>query len=362
MNNTPLGLYQQFVDKGEISSDKFQLQAIQMLDELYFRLTAAPVKKKWHSIFSKSAKTEMHGVYMWGGVGTGKTLLMDIFYQSLPDKMAKRIHFHRFMQRIHDEKNLIKQQQNPLEIVASRYIEDAKVLCLDEFSVTDITDAMILHGLLKYLFECGIVLVTTSNIEIENLYKDGLQRSRFLPAIALLQRHTNAIFVDSGNDYRMEFLQNDEIFHTPLNNQSNSAMLACFEQLSANVEIKNSVVEINGRDVQVEAMGSGVIWLEFDSLCNTNRSKSDYIEISRQFHTVLISNIPQLHSSHDDAARRLIEFIDEIYDRNVNLIVSSAQPAESIYQGKRLAETFKRTISRLNEMSSNEYLAKPHLA
>jgi len=276
--------------------------------------------------------------------------------------MAQRIHFHRFMQSVHHRKNEIRGEQDPLGIIAGSIASEIKVLCLDEFSVTDITDAMILYGLLDHLFRRGVVLVTTSNSQIDSLYEGGLQRARFLPAIALLKKHTDEIHIDGGNDYRMAFLQEDAIFHCPLGKSADAELAKCFKQLAGQFDDSIQSITVEGRNIDVISTGSGVAWFEFHSLCRTNRSKSDYIEIGRQYHTVLISNIPQMDAAMDDACRRLIELVDELYDRNVNLIVSSAEQPEWLYVGKRLAEPFRRTISRLNEMRSLEYLSKPHLS
>ncbi len=265
------------------------------------------------------------------------------------------------MQFAHDQKNRIQDQHNPLAIIARKISSESKILCLDEFSVTDIADAMILSGLLNHLFHQGVVLVTTSNVEIDNLYKHGLQRNRFLPAIELLKRRMISVQVDNGRDYRMACLQDDAIFHTPLGGQANLQLTNCFNQLAGRYDKTIRSIAVYGRNIDVVASGPGIVWFEFKSLCQTSRSKTDYIEIARQFHTIFVSNIPPLDSTRDDAARRFIELVDEMYDRNVNMIVSSAQTPQNIYRGKRLAAPFKRTSSRLTEMSTPPYLARPHL-
>ena len=382
MRSAPLTLYRRRIEQGELSPDAAQLNAIRQLDALCHKLVSNQDHGNWFQRLFKPAKASAHayspgyshayssGYYLCGGVGSGKTMLMDMFYQSLPEGLGQRIHFHRFMQSVHDRKNKIKGRQNPLDLVAASFASRIKVLCLDEFSVTDIADAMILSGLLDHFFSHGLVLVTTSNTEINNLYRDGFQRHRFLPAIALLKQHTVAIQVDSGNDYRMACLQGHAVFHMPPGARADAALAKCFHQLTGkvddsahdNVHGDAQVMTVCGRDIAIVATGSGVVWLEFQALCQTHRSKSDYIEIAKQCHTILLSNIPQLDAALDDAARRFMELVDELYDRNVNLIVSSAHPPENIYTGKRLAEPFKRTASRLTEMSSHEYLAKPHLS
>ncbi len=355
---TPSGLYQQDVEQCLIKSDQAQLAAMEHLDQLYHEITdmdSVPWYKRWQR------RDAPRGLYLWGGVGTGKTLVMDFFYRTLPGGIAWRIHFHRFMQWVHDRRKAHGDQQNPLDLVAAELSRKHRVLCLDEFAVTDITDAMILYGLLKSLFAERVVLVTTSNIPIADLYRKGLQRDRFLPAIELLQQNTLELHVDSGNDYRMAFLQQDSIYHTPLGAQAATEIADAFAHLAGAHERSKDNIEIAGRNIPVVATGSGVVWFEFTVLCEGNRSKLDYIEIARRFHTVILANVPLLDNEKNDPARRFIELIDELYDRGVNLILSAAAEPDSLYTGKRLEEPFRRTVSRLHEMSSMEYLARPHI-
>ena len=356
--NTPSSLYQAEVDTGEIEPDKGQQDALLHFDELHQKLVEQG-EPGWLDKFKK--KQVIQGLYLWGGVGTGKTLLMDMFYRSLPAGMGRRVHFHRFMQSIHEQKHNVREQQNPLKVIASNLAKKHRVLCLDEFAVTDITDAMILYGLLEVLFEQNVILITTSNIQQQNLYKKGLQRDRFLPAIDLLKQFTREVEVDSGNDYRMAFLQNDAIYHSPHNEQSEQQLSNSFGHLAGHFEESKTSLDINGRPVPVRATGSGVVWFDFESLCEGHRSKVDYIELSKRFHTVLLSGIPMLDDMKNDATRRLIELVDELYDRGVNLIVSAETLPDKLYSGARLAMEFQRTISRFQEMSSSEYLARPHL-
>lgn len=355
------------VERGELEMDPAQFSATQKLDALHHQLIArsqvsSRVRTWYRNLFGHSDRSMIKGLYLWGGVGTGKTLLMDMFYQSLPARSARRIHFHRFMQSVHDEKNRIGDRSDPLGVVAGKWASKWRVLCLDEFSVTDITDAMILSGLLRHLFRRGVVLVTTSNTEPQNLYQGGLQRERFLPAIELLENHTTSVEVDNGNDYRMAHLRDEAIYHIHCGDQTLSKLRHCFDVLTGARSSGRQSVTINDRMVEVCAVGCGVIWFEFAGLCQTQRSRLDFIEIARQYHTVILSDIPQLTAAMDDAARRFIELIDELYDRNVNLIASSTRLPDQIYVGKRLAEPFKRTSSRLVEMSSDEYLSRPHLS
>ncbi len=359
---SPLEIYQAEIALGTLVPDRGQFKVVRRLDSLYRQLLSPAGKRRWYQRFVNRGNRAFKGYYLWGGVGTGKTMVMDIFYQALPGGFAKRTHFHTFMQGILERKNEIRDRQDPLAVIVKEYASDIKVLCLDEFSVTDIADAMILSGLLHHLFRRNMVLVTTSNTRPDDLYRDGLQRARFLPAIELLKTHTHPLNVDGGTDYRMAYLQDRAIFHTPLGDGADTALKDCFSGLVGKNRDNNRTVTIAGREIEIVAMGLGVIWFDFHILCQTHRSKLDYIEIAKQFHTVLLSNIPPLGNDQNDAARRFIELIDEFYDRNVNFVVSSAQPPDRIYTGKRLAEPFKRTASRLNEMSSEHYLSRPHLS
>lgn len=354
----PSAHYQAEVDAGNISQDTAQLTALVALDSLFDALS----RHRDQGFFSRfRTPVTPTGLYLWGGVGTGKTLLMDMFYRALPAGMARRVHFHRFMQWVHDERREIRDQQNPLGIIVDKLAARHRVLCLDEFAVTDITDAMILHGLLRALFGKGMTLITTSNIPRRDLYRDGLQRDRFQAAIELLEAHTTEINVDSGNDYRTAFLKDDSIYHTPIDRDAERALAACFERLSALHEESKTEIDIHGRKVEVVATGSGVVWFDFAVLCEGHRSKMDYIELSKRFHTLILANIPVLDDDQRDATRRLIELVDELYDRGVNLIVSAAAEPDRLYRGKKLAAPFERTISRFREMSSSEYLGRPHL-
>ena len=356
---SPLKGYQRRVAAGELRVDRSQLAAVRQLNALQRTLVSGKQKpgvvarllgRQWH---------RRRGIYLWGGVGTGKTLLMDLFYHALPETMGKRIHYHRFMQWVHDEKNGIQARQDPLAIIAAQLAARHRVLCLDEFSVTDITDAMILSGLLHQLFERNVALITTSNTHPDYLYRDGLQRQRFLPAIELLKEQTRIVKVDGGNDYRMDYLKSEALYHVPHDENAMRALRQSFIGLEGG-ESQDALL-LAGREVEVIAVGRGTVWFSFDALCLGNRSKLDYIELSKRFHTVMLSDIPVLDADHDDSARRFIELVDELYDRGVNLMVSAARTPESLYHGKRLREPFKRTASRLREMGSNEYLARPHL-
>ncbi len=346
--------------------DTTQRQAICQLEYLYKQLIERQVKKK--SLFYKlfdlfsSAKQPLKGLYFWGGVGRGKTYLMDIFYESLPFENKLRVHFHRFMRRVHHDLSTLSGQKNPLEQVAQRLADEACIICFDEFFVSDITDAMILAGLLNGLFQRGVTLVATSNIVPDGLYKDGLQRERFLPAIALLNLHTEVVNVDGGTDYRLRCLEQAELYHSPLDEQADASLYASFESLipDKNKMEEGKVLEIEGRSIISRYHCEDVVWFDFAAVCEGPRSQNDYIEIAKEYHAVLLSDVPELTINHEEAARRFINLVDEFYDRSVKLIISADRVIHALYSGQRLVFEFERTVSRLLEMQSYEYLSRAH--
>lgn len=359
---TPMERYQQDLAREDFVCDAAQLEAIDHLQVLYERLLIPTHYSLWARL-RKRPKLPVRGLYFWGGVGRGKTYLMDVFYDALPFEQKMRTHFHRFMRRVHHELTQLNEQKNPLEQVADVIATETRVICFDEFFVTDITDAMILAGLLEALFARGVTLVATSNIEPQGLYRDGLQRARFLPAIDLLLQHTQVVNVDGGVDYRLRALQQAALFYAPLNTDANSAMVECFLRLAPDHQsIKHNVaLVIEGREVAARQLADDVVWFEFAALCDGPRSQRDYIEVAREYHAVLVSNVPQFGLASDDQARRFIYMVDEFYDRNVKLVLSAAAPIVDLYNpGGRLAFEFERTQSRLLEMQSEHYLAQPH--
>lgn len=362
---TPVQHYRQDLARPGFQADAAQALAVDCLqrlhDELVLRWQAdRGVVGRWQRRLN--GREAVTGLYFWGGVGRGKTYLMDIFFESLPFRRKMRSHFHRFMQRVHAELRTLSGEKNPLDQVADRFAKEALVICFDEFFVSDITDAMILGTLFEKLFDRGVTLVATSNIVPDDLYKDGLQRERFLPAIAILKRHVAVVNVDSGIDYRLRVLEKAEIFHHPLDAQADEILDQSFRDLApAMIVCENDChIDINERNVPARKLADDVAWFDFGPLCVSPRSASDYIEIARQFHAVLVSNVPQMDAASDDAARRFINMVDEFYDRNVKLILSAAVPVESLYAGGRLNFEFRRTQSRLLEMQSREYLARAH--
>ena len=364
---SPLDRYQLSLASEGFTEDKAQRFAIEKLQHLYEQLIKAEQehgKFSFGDLFKWSSKPikPVKGLYFWGGVGRGKTYLMDIFYDSLPFERKMRVHFHRFMRRVHRELKTLNDQKNPLEVVAERLSKETRVICFDEFFVSDITDAMILAGLFEGLFHRGVSLVATSNIVPDGLYKDGLQRARFLPAIALLNEHTEVVNVDGGTDYRLRSLEQAELYHTPLDEQADASLHKSFNSLVPDVDeiVQNTSINIEGRGIEARFYAEDVIWFDFVAICDGPRSQNDYIEVAKEFHAVLVSDIPILTVDHEDLARRFINLVDEFYDRSVKLIISAAAPIPSLYQGSKLAFEFERTVSRLLEMQSHAYLAQAH--
>lgn len=364
----PAAKYAEAIRLEEISSDPAQEMAVSHLQRLFDDLLKAPPAKKKRGLLSGlfsggdvAPNHNIKGLYFWGGVGRGKTYLMDVFYDSLPFTEKRRMHFHRFMRYTHQELRSLQGTPNPLVQVAKNFARSARVLCFDEFFVSDITDAMILAGLLEALFTEGVVLVATSNVEPKNLYKDGLQRSKFLPAIAMLEQQTDIVNVDGGVDYRLRALESAELFHYPLDAAADVSLGKSFAAISPDEGKDQVVLEIEGRDIEARKCGDGVVWFDFPAICEGPRSQNDYIEVAMMFQTVLISNVPIFTSKKEDAARRFISLVDEFYDHNVKLILAAEAAILELYQGERLAFEFERTASRLQEMQSHDYLANQHL-
>ncbi len=367
MNLTPIQRYHEDLDRPDFMPDAAQKMAVSKLQQLYDSLVehqhATPsLANKLVSLLKKPEIKPVKGLYFWGGVGRGKTYLMDNFYESLPFDRKMRSHFHRFMKRVHQELKTLHNEKNPLETVAERIANDAQVICFDEFFVSDITDAMILATLLDGLFRRGVTLVTTSNIVPDGLYKDGLQRARFLPAIALLNEHTEVVNVDGGTDYRLRSLEQAQLYYSPLGDDADKSLYQRFYSLVPDKEeiAEQLSLDVEGRQISSRYHAEDVVWFEFDALCDGPRSQNDYIELAKEFHAVVLSNVPEMTAQYESQARRFINLVDEFYDRSVKLIVSAEKPLHELYSGTRLAFEFERTVSRLLEMQSHEYLARPH--
>ncbi len=299
------------------------------------------------------------GVYLYGGVGRGKSFLLDCFYQAVPLRRKTRLHFHEFMREVQRELRELQGTVNPLDQLGVRIAKRYKLICFDEFHVADVTDAMILHRLLDALFKAGVGFVTTSNFHPDGLYPDGLHRDRILPAIELLKQKLEVLNVDHGTDYRQRTLDQVQMYYCPLGPAADAALHASFHVLAAPGE-QNPVLQIEARQIRALRRSGGVIWFDFKTLCGGPRSQNDYLEIASQFHTVLLSNVPQMQPRQAAEARRFTWLVDVLYDRRVKLLLSAAVPPEQLYPQGPLSHEFPRTISRLNEMQSAQYLALEH--
>ena len=356
---SPLQHYQNLTRQGDFEPDPAQVSIVEALDDLWHALQ----RQRRPGVLDRIRRQRpevVRGLYIWGGVGRGKTWLMDLFYEHLPVRRKQRVHFHRFMQRVHNDLKQLGNVSDPLPRIAADWSRGCSVLCLDEFFVSDIADAMLLGGLFENLFNNGVTLVTTSNIPPDELYRDGLQRAKFLPAIDLLKDHNRVIELPGDTDYRLRILEQSEIFHYPLDEMAERVMTESFDRMAAECEL-NHDLDINGRNFHARRRGDGIIWFEFEELCGKPRGAIDYIEIARAFNTVVLSNMPQLGKQDSDAARRFITMVDEFYDRNVKLLISAQAPIRELYRGRMLEFEFERTASRLTEMQSREYLGRPHL-
>ena len=364
---TPKQLYAAALAEHGFASDPAQLAAIEQLEDVHAGLCARTPANHWLTRLRSRLPAGLgryqpvRGLYMWGGVGRGKTFVMDVFFDALPFDDKLRYHFHRLMYRVHKHLAELKDQVDPIETVAEELASQARVICFDEFFVTDIGDAMLLGKLLRALFDRGVCLVATSNIAPQYLYADGLQRQQFLPAIDLICHHTQVMQLDSGNDYRLRLLERAELWHTPAGPAAEQNLDGFFTALAPDAGTHHVPIEILGRNIPTCRRADGIAWFEFGDLCDGPRSQDDYIELARAFQTIVLSNLPALGSEQDSQARRFVALVDEFYDRKVKLCVSAQTSIPDVYQGKRLRHEFQRTISRLQEMQSTAYLAAAHI-
>ena len=360
----PRDEYRRRVASGELDDDPAQTEAVEALLRLHQALvTARPPPRGWGRSLKRLLRvssTPTPGLYLWGGVGRGKTFLMDLFYACLPFDDKLRQHFHRFMASVHDGLRRIRHEADPLEIVADDIADRARIICFDEFAVTDIADAMILGNLLRALFARGVTLAATSNTEPRNLYRDGLQRAQFLPAIDLIETHTEVLQIGGDQDYRLRALERADVYQHPTGTVAETKLGEFFESIAPDEGQDAGQVAVLGRAIEFKRSADGVIWFDFDALCDGPRSQDDYIEIARCYQTVVVSDVPQFDATLENQARRSIALVDEFYDRRVKLILSAAAPLATLYRGKRLAFEFRRTKSRLEEMQSHDYLASAH--
>ena len=405
---TPLERYKKDLLRDDFSYDPAQEIAIGHLQRLYDDLIAVDnvqpqtLMQRFSGKFKKQTVEPVQGLYFWGGVGRGKTYMMDTFYDSLPFKQKRRTHFHRFMQGVHADLRVLDGTKNPLTEIARKYADEARIICFDEFFVSDIGDAMILGRLFTALFENGLTLVATSNIPIERLYWNGLQRQRFEPAIQLLLQHTNEIHLNGEEDHRLRHLQHQQTYFLSPDAQFKTLFQQLAEPLAGQVAVSpvnqesyqestqsTQTLLVCKRPIDVIELSSHVVWFNFDALCNGPRSQLDYIELASRFRNILVSDIPLLggkcrgwikargtedgsfettetgerklsYARQDDPARRFISLVDELYDRRVNLYLSADVPLEYLYSGGSLSFEFKRTYSRLVEMQSTEYINSVH--
>ncbi len=367
----PLQRYRQDLEQGIVSRDDEQLRVAARLDNLQKALVEDSQQEsgfvaKLGGLFGLAGRDEspLKGLYLWGGVGRGKTYLMDLFYECLPGTRKRRTHFHRFMQELHREMTQRQGTSDPLQQIAEDLAKEFRVLCFDEFFVSDIGDAMILAGLLEALFAKDVVLVATSNVEPRHLYENGLQRDRFLPAIALIEEYTEIVEIKPGTDYRLERLSNAELYIHPVSADAEAKLRLSFQDLAPDIrEIEeNPVIRILDREIPAIACADDVIWFTFSALCDSPRSAFDYVEIARLYHAVILSDVPCMDERLTDQARRFINLIDELYDRRVKVIISANCEVERLYTGSQLAFEFERTRSRLLEMQSHDYLCEEHRA
>jgi len=354
--------YQSLLRQPGFESDRTQQQAVALLDNLYQQVMNPGGNSRWPGWLTRTAQpTTIRGLYFWGGVGRGKTMLMDLFYQSLTSNIkGQRTHFHSFMNEIHASLRQKKNLEKPLRAIAQDIAARVRVLCLDEFVIIDIGDAMIMAGLLETLFAEGVVLVTTSNAAPQDLYRDGLQRARFIPAIDLIEQHCQVVQLDGGLDYRLRFLQQTDLYSIPHDELCAKRIRSYIDQHVSALQTPQRELVVNGRKLAHHFCAGDTVWFSFAELCETTRSQVDYLELARFFNTIIVTEIRQMDNSSDDVARRFVLLIDVLYDHHVKLICSAAVSPEQLYLGSRLSFEFERTVSRLLEMQSGEYLAQAH--
>lgn len=364
----PSARYHEGIAAHRWESDPAQLAVLPEFDRMHAALCATPASNgsglfgRLKFLLGNETREAVPGLYLWGSVGRGKTFLMDLFVASLPHNVALRRHYHRFMGEVHERLRELGERQDPLLEVADGLAARCRVLCLDEFLVNDIGDAMILGTLLDALFARGVSLVTTSNTQPANLYKDGLQRARFLPAIALIEKNCRVVEMISSRDWRLRALPQAPVYFTPPSVEAERSLSRIFTTQAQGEVIEGGEIIINDRPIPVRKRAENIFWFDFDALCEGPRAVADYIALANAGPAVIVANVPQFSIYTDDAARRFVLLVDEFYDRHVKLILSAAAPITDLYDGERLRAEFGRTESRLIEMQSEEYLASEHRA
>jgi cell division protein ZapE len=347
--------YEHELQQRGFKSDEAQLRAVERLQQAYDEWAAYKSQRsnKFKRLISRPEVPR--GVYMWGGVGRGKSFLMDSFYSVVPLVRKTRLHFHEFMRGVHRELDELKGVADPLDEVAKRVAKKYRLICFDEFHVSDIADAMILYNLLKALFDNGVSFMMTSNYEPSTLYPEGLHRDRMLPTIALIQEKMDVLNVDAGNDYRKRSLQQVEAYLTPLGAEANHKLRNAFASIADTTD-EDPRIHIEAREIKALRRAGGVVWFDFATLCGGPRSQNDYLEIASRFHTVILSDVPRMSAAMSSEARRFTWLIDVLYDHKVKLLMSAEVAPEELYTEGMLANEFHRTVSRIIEMQSSEYM------
>lgn len=357
---TPLQYYQQQLDSGLIEKDPQQLEAMQDLQRIYTQLLKQDSLRKnflGQLVHSLKSPKPIKGLYLWGSVGVGKTFMMDIFFHCLPINKL-RVHFHQFMQRTHDELTRLQGQKNPLDIFAKKLAKETSVLCFDEFFVSNIADAMLLGGLLKSLFENGICLIASSNVQPDDLYKNGIQRENFLPAIELIKNNTTVFHMISHHDYRLEHVTQAGVYFTPLSSEAEQNMEKSFQHFSNHKPGAKGTIDIYGRPVKIRKQSGSTIWFDFTDICGIPRSQKDFLYLAKHYQTVLISNIPVISQNENNLITSFINLIDVLYDARIKLVISAETHVEGLYPEGQMRFAFARAQSRLIEMQSADYFAK----
>ena len=351
------------IDERGFEEDNAQLRVVRTLQQLQDRLQlrAGFLQRTAGVLIPLLRPPAPRGIYLWGGVGRGKTLLMDLFFATLARPDKRRVHFHRFMNEVHERLGTLQDIAEPLDHIAADLARDTGVLCFDEFFVSDIADAMLLAGLLEGLFRRDVVLVATSNTPPADLYRDGLQRARFLPAIELLERHTQVLHIEGDTDYRVKLLRRAGTFISPCGDAADATLDDYFREIASG-PAEQAPLEIAGRTIRTRKRAKGIAWFDFGELCGGPRSTVDYIEIARRYPAVILSDVPLLTADDENAVRRFVSLVDELYDRRAKLILSAAAKPDALYRGNRLSFEFQRTVSRLLEMQSPVYLHAAHLS
>lgn len=355
----PTQAYQKQIEEGKVIYNPDQFKVMEIFDDIYKQLIERQQRnrKPFNQLLKKISKQKpIKGLYLWGSVGVGKTFLMDLFYECLPSNFKKmRMHFHEFMEMVHNQLKTLQGKKDPLTIIGGEIAKKTMVICFDEFFVSNVADAMLLGKLLKSIFNQGITLITSSNIPPDDLYKEGLNREQFLPAIALLKENTKIIYLHSSQDYRLRHLQQAGVYYTPLNESAKKQMNKIFDHFAEDHPISYDPIHLFQRQIDIIKQAKNVIWFDFFKICGIPRSQKDFLALAKEYRTILISNLPVIKPEQDNLANSFINLIDVLYDARVRLIISAEKPIEEIYTKGNLLFEFKRTKSRITEMQSEDY-------